>query len=229
MDWTSLIGRPRPAESDALRLLAVVHQLGESTDGGEWQLRGERTLLELEHLVLQPRLLAHVLMHLFDLDPTWESRRATVSRRVRQLIELDERRGVRVRRRGTLGASLDFPPTARWRRLDDALAAASMRGLLRVDVQGQQGAGGGDVVYRLQRGGARLLDDHFYTEGHAAARQLEVSGVIREFLPRWDGEWIAQQIDEARESVSAFRYAEQIPLERSILPEIFLVTFDERL
>ncbi|MEO1086798.1 MAG: hypothetical protein AAFY88_21400, partial [Acidobacteriota bacterium] len=227
------------------RLLAVVHQLGEPSGDplgepsgdplGEpsgdslrepsdaaWSLRGEATLIQLEHLVGQPRLLAHLLMHLHDLDPSWAPR-ATVSRRVRQLIELDERRGVRTRRRGTLGASLDFPDLARWRPLDDALAAASMRGLLVVDVDG------GDLVYRLQPGGARLLEDHFYTEGHGAARQLEVSGVVREFLPRWDGAWIAEQLEDARESVSAFRYAEQIPLERSVLPEIFLVTFDERL
>ncbi|MEM8993176.1 MAG: hypothetical protein AAGF23_00160 [Acidobacteriota bacterium] len=223
MDWTSLIGRARPAEPDALRLLAVVHQLGEAS-GDAFLLRGEATLIQLEHLVTQPRLLAHLLMHLHDLDPSWAPR-ATVSRRVRQLIELDERRSVRGRRRGTLGASLDFPDLARWRPLDDALAAASMRGLLVVEVDGQDA----ELVYRLQPSGARLLDDHFYTEGHGAARQLEVSGVVREFLPRWDGAWIAEQLEDARESVSAFRYAEQIPLERSVLPEIFLVTFDERL
>lgn len=222
MDWTSLIGRPRPAESDALRLLAVVHQLGDETSVG-WRLRGEETLLQLEHLVQHPRLLAHLLMHLFDLDPAWAPQRATVSRRVRQLIELDERRGVRTRRWGTLGVSLDFPPLARWRLLDDALASAAIRGLLQVEMDGAE------LVYVVQPAGVRLLEDHFYTEGRDAARQLEVGGVVREFLPRWDGPWLAAQLEEARESVAAFRYAEQIPLERSVLPEIFLVTFDERL
>lgn len=227
MQRTSLIGPERPADADALRLLAVVHQLGEPADAGRWRLEGEETLLQLEHLVLRPRLLAHLLIHLFELTPSWADRRPTLSRRVRQLIELEERRGVRERRRGTLGASLDFPPLAGWRRLDDALATLSMRGLLELGVS--SGAAGGDLFFELRPAGARLLDEHFYSESRDAARQLEVSGVIREFLPRWQGAWLAGQLEEARESVAAFRYAEQIPLERPVLPEIFLVTFDERL
>ena len=213
-----------PTDGDALRLLAVVHQLGEETETGRFRLDGEETLLQLEHLVQQPRLLAHLLIYLFDQTPAWTGRRATLSRRVRQLIELEERRGVRERRRGTLGASLDFPSLAGWRRLDDILATLSMRGLLELGVPSQ-----GGLYFELRAAGATLLDEHFYSEGREAARQLEVSGVIREFLPRWQGAWLAQKLDEARESVAAFRYAEQLPLERPVLPEIFLVTFDERL
>jgi len=99
-----------------------------------------------------------------------------------------------------------------------------MRGLLDIHLTEETG-----IAYELQPAGAALLDEHFYSEGREAARQIEVSSVLREFLPQWQGPWLVRQLDEARESVAAFRYAEQIPLERPILPELFVVTFDERL
>ncbi|MEM6797195.1 MAG: hypothetical protein AAF725_24700, partial [Acidobacteriota bacterium] len=173
----------RPLEAEALRLLTVIHQLGEPSSDGSRRLVGESTLLQLDHLVRHPPLLAHLLIHLYDTDDSWIERRLAVSRQVRQLLSLDASRSAAPRPKGLPESHLDFPPQARWRRLDDALALASSRGLLEVGVS--DGAPRPELHYEVTPAGADLLENRVFTDGPETPRHLEICGVIREFLPQW--------------------------------------------
>ncbi len=133
MDWTPMIGRYRPVEQDALRVLTVVHQLGErpaaATPGSErrWLIDTESQLQHLDHLVRHPIDLTYVVFdQVRSRGSELEAHLGDLARRVRRILGAS--------RRGRHRPSLlrPFDPGS-WQRWDDALALLSCRGLLRVE------------------------------------------------------------------------------------------------
>ncbi len=72
------------APLDALRLLTLVHQLGEPQEAeNEALLRGERRLLLLDHLLRHPSTLALLLIDAYERLPELGEKRAGLVRRLR--------------------------------------------------------------------------------------------------------------------------------------------------
>lgn len=154
MDWTSWAGRPGPVDLEALRLLVLLHRLGDeppaevdsagtlAPDQIVRQLQDERRVQCLDHLLAHPATLAYVLMDAYiGSDGDLAEQRGAVARRVRWLLANDRRSydpARRGRRRGQNSAErVDekrlhrFQPFV-WRRWDDTLATLHSRSLLKV-------------------------------------------------------------------------------------------------
>ena len=163
-----MIGRHRPVEQDAVRVLTLVDLLGqgpdEPPDPGEARtidrfIDTESQLQHLDHLVRHPIDLAYVLMDQVrsGLDPSVETetdidaRFGELALRTRRLLDTaPSRKQPPGRHRPSLLRPFE---TGSWRRWDDALAVLSCRGLLRVETL--SGNHAGELRYRLTSAGAR--------------------------------------------------------------------------
>lgn len=228
---------PRAVELDALRLLALVHQLGEPAGEGAAALRGERRLLALDHLLRHPEQLGLLLVDAFERLPEPAERRtgplrAGLMRRLRWLFGAENAppapafRRARSRAEGAQRRLTFAGEAAPWRRRDDALAQLTCRALLVVEVLAGQPP---ELSYRLTPRGADLLEQRFYPGVKIAGAYLKQCAAIREYLPDWrelDFEARAEAIAERLEQV---RRDEHLPRELDAIPALFERVFRERL
>ncbi len=231
---------PRAVELDALRLLALVHQLGEpagespgeTAEEGVAELRGERRLLALDHLLRHPEQLALLLVDAFERLPELAERRAGLIRRLRWLFGAENAppapafrrarsRAQSVERRLTLPAF-----AAPWRRCDDALAQLTCRALLEVEVLGGQPP---VLVYRLTARGADLLEQRFYPGVKIAGAYLKQCAAIREYLPDWRELDFEARFAAIAERLELLRQEEHVARELDAIPTLFERVFRERL
>lgn len=244
MNWTEIVGRPRPIEVDASRLLVVVDQLGEPTEAvresGDLvaEVIGEARLRLLDHLVRHPVTLAYLLIDAYGRRPRAETRAAT-ARRVRQLLANQRQQRQPLRRRRPWHSTTDALEerrrrhpilTSDWQPLDDALAFLALRDLLRV--RAATAESGVAVGYGVTRRGRAFLDQEVYGDDRHAGLVLELCEVLRELLPSLeldDGEDLGVLLEKVARRSLSFRRDAQIPTERDSLPELFRSTFRERL
>ena len=231
MDWTPITGRHRPVEQDAVRVLTVVHQLGEQpaeTPAGKrrWYVDTESQLQHLDHLVRHPIDLAYVLMdQVRSRGVELEARLADLARRVRQLL------GARRRKRHRPHLLRPFDPGS-WHRWDDALALLGCRGLLRVEARADAPAAGA-LRYRVTDRGARWLGDVLYPQG-GQADCLERCALLRDALPvsllrpQSNGA-LGRYLGETAQRLDAYRGDEQIRPGDDLLGRLFFSTFAEKL
>ncbi len=176
-----MIGRHRPVEQDAVRVLTVVDQLGRGAERPfTWDdartsdrsdsdrfVDTESQLQHLDHLVRHPIDLAYVLMdqvrsgldHSVEAETDVDARFGELARRTRRLLgTTSSRKQTPGRHRPSLLRPFE---TGSWQRWDDVLAVLSCRGLLRVEtLPGEQA---GELRYRLTSAGARWLQESVYS------------------------------------------------------------------
>ncbi len=237
MDWTPIIGRNRPVEHDAVRVLTVVHQLGEQSDERatrslRWFIDTESQLQHLDHLVRHPIDLAYVLMdQVRSRDADFEVRLTDLARRVRQLLGAP-RRG---RHRPSLLRPFD---SGSWHRWDDSLALLGCRGLLRVEPLPGHDRAAGELRYRVTSGGARWLQDSVYPQQGDPATPgtsyRERCQLLRDVLPAGllrprAQETLAPYLRQTAERLDGYRDDEQIRVEGDLLGRLFQSTFAEDL
>ncbi len=244
-----MIGRSRPVEQDAARVLTVVHQLGEQHDGstpaGEWFIDTESQLQHLDHLVRHPIDLAYVLMD--QVRSGLDDPRATAAEigtrlgelagRVRRLLGAASGKTADGKRRKRHRPSLLRPfETGSWQRWDDVLAVLGCRGLLRVEPAPGDG-GGGELRYRLTTGGARWLRESVYprqNEVNSTSTTRERCELLRDVLParllspRPD-DLLGPYLHDIAERLDTYRGDEQIRPEDDLLGRLFQSTFAEQL
>ena len=231
MDWTPITGRRRPVERDAVRVLTVVHQLGEQPAAApagprRWYVDTESQLQHLDHLVRHPIDLAYVVMdQVRSRGVELEAGLTDLARRVRQLL------GTRRRRRYRPHLLRPFDPGS-WHRWDDSLALLGCRGLLRVEARANAEAAG-ELRYRVTGQGARWLADVLYPQG-GQADCLERCGLLRDVLPagllrpRSNGA-LGRYLGDTARRLDAYRGDEQIRPEDDLLGRLFFSTFAEQL
>ncbi len=236
MDWTSLTGSPSPLEPRVLRLLILIDQLGDNVDTGPSEetagaanvvireLTGEWTVLQLDYLVSHLDQLAYLLIDRFDRSQRAANERGNLVRHIRQLRQMQApgKRGRRQHLRHQHLVIADPPSPGPWRRLDDVLADASSRGLLRVELTAEN-----QLAYGLRRRAAELIDAHRH-EGEVA-HLLEVCDVLREFFPHADGDWFEHQLEDMAQSLQELRLEQPMGLEGDPLSTIFTNTFGQQL
>lgn len=221
MDWTPVIGRRRPVEQDALRILTVVHQLGERPNR-RWFIDHESQLQHFDHLVRHPIDLAYVLIDQFRQRPELDPRRADVARRIRQLLDTPS---LPRRQRSLLRP---FEPGS-WKRWDDVLAYLDCRALMRTQLLADRG-----LRYRLTGRGARWLQESVYPSHRGSGTYRERCELLRAVLPASllqpataatlgaDSSAIGRRLD-------AYRDEEHVGPEDDLLGHIFQATFREAL
>lgn len=217
-----MIGRRRPVEQDALRILTIVHQLG-------WRPAGERgprrcidtenQLLALDHLVRRPVDLAYVLLLEARARPEPEPQ---LARRVRHLVGATPTR----RRR----ASLRSFERASWVRCDDALALLGCRALLRVEVLPAVP----DLRYLLTARGAAWLEETANPAADSLAPIRERCRMLRRSLPaavleRRGDTSLETYLRRTGRRLAALRQEEQIHLEDDLVGHLFEEVFHQRL
>ncbi len=230
-----MVGRYRPVEQDALRVLTVVHQLGERTADeppARWFIDTESQLRHLDHLVRHPIDLAYLLIDQLRTRPgRLEPPSGDLAPRVRQLLGAP-RRG---RHRAMLLRPFD---RGSWHRLDDALALAACRGLLRVEpltVAEGEGAGAGELRYRLTGGAASWLRGSVYPRQPGLAPYRERCELLREVLPesllrpRSPEGGLGACLRSTAERLEDFRSDAQLRPEDDLLGRLFQSTFREML
>ena len=217
-----MIGNGRPVEQDALRILTIVHQLGERPDR-RWFIDSEHLLRPLDHLVRHRIDLAHVLMDQVRARPSQLApRRAELARRVRQLLAAPPQPHHRQ------AVLRPFEPGP-WERLDDVLAYLGCRGLLQVESLPSHA-----VRFRLTDQADRWLRRSVYPAADGLAPCRERCALLRDVLdpdllrPEGEPELDAylQQIDRR---LATLRREEQIPLEEDMLSRLFQISFLEPL
>ncbi|MCG8454746.1 MAG: hypothetical protein MI919_00585, partial [Holophagales bacterium] len=203
-DWIEILGRPRPIEVDALRILVVTHRLGTEPRGEPAArdfarvVEGEELLALLDQLVRRPITAVYLLLDLFRRRPELAGRRAEMARRVRQRLAVDRQRRQPARRRRPWKSAADaleesrrrhpFEPP-RWRRLDAPVAFLSSRGLMGFHLEeAVRGPAGGSVppvqiTYGLTEAGERLLEERAYPEDRDRTLVLQVCEALAELLP----------------------------------------------
>ncbi len=233
MDWTPIIGRYRPLEQDALRLLTIVHQLGEQPPEpppaeSRWFVDTESQLQHLDHLVRHPIDLAYVAIdQVRSRGAELEIHRADLARRLRRLL------GAPQRGRHRPHLLRPFDPGA-WQRWDDALAILGCRGLLRVEPRPAGDSGAADLRYRLTAEGNRWLGQAVYPEQELLAPLRERCELLRAMLPesllkpRPPASLAAYLLDTA-ERLESYRRDEQVRPEGDLLGRLFHSTFREAL
>lgn len=219
-------------ELDALRLLTLVHQLGEPLEiEGESRFRGEQSLLALDFLLRHPDTLALLLLDAYERLPELGEKKAGLIRRLRWLLGAENSpatptfrraraRGQGVEQRLTF-AELSIP----WRRRDDALAQLTCRALLVVEVEGQPPG----LAYRITGRGADLLEQRFYPGVKIAATYVKRCTAIRELLPDWQGLPIETRLQAISERLETLRREEQIAREQGVIALLFERTLQEKL
>lgn len=228
----------RAVELDALRLLALVHQLGEPlAEENASSLRGEGRLLALDHLLRHPEQLALLLVDAYERLPELAERRSGalrsgLMRRLRWLFGAENAPPAPAFRRARSRAQgaerrltfAGFAPS--WRRCDDALAQLTCRALLAVEVESGQPP---TLVYRLTPRGAELLEGRFYPGVKIAGAYLKQCAAIREYLPDWRELDFAGRLEAIAERLEAIRLEEHVPRELDAIPTLFERVFRERL
>ncbi len=245
MDWTPMIGRYRPLEQDALRVLTIVHRLGEQPATPpaepEWRIDSESQLQHLDHLVRHPIDLAYVLIdQVRSRGAELAIPRADLARRLRRLLGAP-RSG---RHRPHLLRPFD---AGSWQRWDDVLAFAGCRGLLRVepisagkrpsagDSRQEEGLGAGiHLRYRLTAEGARWLGQAVYPGGERLTSLRERCELLRTVLPDdllrpRSQAALAASLRATGERLEDYRRDEQIRPEDDLLGRLFRSTFREAL
>ncbi len=246
MNWTSLIGRRRPVEIDALRLATLIHQLGEPPSGTSGvqddqhivrRIDGESRLQSLDHLLRHPTTLAYVLIVQFSQRPELAERRGTLARRVRQLLANERQQHLPARRRRPWQTRSDgrsnltlhpFVPSY-WQQLDDVLAFLGSRDLVRVAVRPQTGSTPPALSYGLTQEAAELLERDLYPKDRNSMLHLQLCGIIADLLPPLDDRQWPALLQETQRHLDQFKQEEQIPLEQDPLGVLFQVTFQEQL
>jgi len=226
---------------DALRLLTLVHQLGErppegaaegSGEDGAAVLRGERQLLALDHLLRHPETLGLLLVDAFERLPELAEKRAGLTRRLRWLFGAESSPPAPAFRRArsraqTAERRLVFASfAAPWRRCDDALAELTCRALLEVGVDAGQPP---VLAYRLAPRGAELLEQRFYPGVKIAGAYLKQCAAIREYLPDWRRLDFEQRLGAVTDRLESLRAEEHVPREIDVIPTLFESVFSERL
>ncbi len=231
MERTPKIERERLGELDAVRLLTVVHQLGElpaePPSERRWLIDTESRLRHLDHLVRHPIDLAYVLMdQVRGRGVELESRLAELARQARRLLQAPRRR----RRRPHLLRPFD---AGSWRRFDDALAVAGCRGLLRVEpLPTGRDEGAGDLRYRLTAAGARWLRESIYprrNHGYRDRCQLLRDVLPAEALHPGPSTALADYLHGVRRRLDELSRDERIRPEDDLLGHLFHGTFAEAL
>ena len=209
---------------------------------------GETRLRQLDHLVRHPVTLAYLLIDGYERQPD-PDRRATAARQVRQLLANARQQHQPVRRRRPWQSMADGLEERRrrhpivaaaWQPIDDALAFLAIRDLLRVaPVNGSEAAesGEGALVFGVTMKGRALLRDSVYPSDRDVALYLQICEILLELtsippgLPGIsDAEGaLADLLEKVERRLTAFRRDAQIPFERDPLPELFRLTFRERL
>ncbi len=235
MDWTPVIGRHRPLQQDALRILIVVHQLGRRSRaaGIHSSVETESHLQSLDHLVREPVDLAYVVMDQFSQQRELRDRRAGLARKVRGLLTPQDPRPVRSARRDReqrRSRREPFDPGA-WERWDDVLAFLGCRGLLRVQPLPEKPR---ELAYLLTTGGARLLEEKIYPAHPTASPYVERCRLLSETVFRQreshlGGAALHNDLREVGQRIEIYRRDEQISIEEDLLNHLFQATFGESL
>ena len=215
MDWTPILGRSRPIEQDALRLLTLVHQLGAPPVEGDVRavLTGEGHLLAADHLVRHPATLAFVLLDHLGRPSSPEARRAELLRRIRSLLHDDASHG-------TTQHHFHFNA---WERFDDALAFLACRGLLQIrPVAGEPST----LAYRLPEAAAQRLEESIYpTEGSLEPIRercrLLADGLLKEHRLADPDVAKLPDLSAVAARIEGFRHREQIAPEDNLLERFF--------
>jgi hypothetical protein len=231
---------PAAVELDALRLLTLVHQLGEPlaevgeplADAKTSLLRGERLLLALDHLVRHPATLALLLIDAFERLPQLAGKRAALLRRLRWLLDAENTppaptfRRARSRVQGAERRLTLAPAAIPWRRRDDALAHLTCRALLAVEpLPGSPPLAG----YRITPRGVDLLEQRFYPAVKIAAAYQKRCAAVREYLPDWQTLDFEASLAAIGDRLEDLRREEQLPRELDVIPSLFERVFRERL
>lgn len=232
MDWTPLIGRRAPVELEALRLMVLVHQLGEPTSSPGFRsvLRGEPHLQTVHHMVRHPGTLALLMTASFRAqpDPAQQQRAAEDVRRV---------------------FAANFPPgedSSRFTRLqpmepftwvsfDDALAFLGCRDLLAVRTSSAPVSSS----YWLTDNGASHLraqsirDDPALQRFRTSCRGLRELGMPPDPSSRRESSgarpWLPADLEHLADSLRVFCHDEQIEVDNDLLGRFFQSTFGEPL
>lgn len=226
MDWTPWIGRRRPVEHDALRILTIVHQLGEPvrSPGLRARVVSEARLQSLDHLVRQPVDLAYALIdHAREAASRDRGARGSgLARDVRRLLPAG-------RRSPLDGERLRPPHGPVWERWDDVLAYLGCRDLLRVRPERRNGSR--QLAYLLTDAGADHLERTVYPKDAGVAPYLERCHLIRDHLlsdPLLDEADLPRHLREVGRRLEAFR-RERLAPEEDLLRRWFRSAFGEPL
>lgn len=235
MDWSALIGRRRPVESDALRLAILVHQLGEPGDEPTpKRVQGEDLLQILDHLLRHPTTLAYVLMdQVARRRPGFEAR-GVFARRVRQLLSNERQQHQPTRRRRPWQTKPDGPvdltlhpfTRPRWQRLDEPLTLLAARDLMRVRLRREERP---LLSYELTARGVDWLESEIYPKDRNSTLYLQLCSIMLDLLPALDGPGWRDLMDEIRHHLDAFRRDERLPVEQDPLAVLFHHVFQEHL
>ena len=215
MDSTSTQGLARSTEQDALRLLAVVHHLGDPVEesGVHSVLVGEERLLAYDHLSRHPGTLALLLLDRAARDP-----HEIPSRLVDGLRDL-------IAGRDTLDLDLrTLLLPVRWERRDDALAYLGCRALLRVRPWPEEGEPP-RLSYWLPDRVAESLDDQIYPAEPALEAIRRRCRLMADYLPTE----VEIDLSGTRQRFETFRQEEQLDLEDDLLASFFQSIFGEAL
>lgn len=217
-----MIGRHRPVEPDAFRILVEIHQLGARQDR-RWFIQGERTLQSLDHLVQQPIALAYVaLIALRSRDPPAALLKEAADR-IRRLLNLPRT----LRHRRSIAETFEIGTWTRW---DDCLAYLKCRNLLAVSPIERD-----DLRYELTDQAIRWLDDSLSSMAESTAelgRIVERCVLLRMvFEPKVLNlpERLAETLREVGPRLTVYRQEEQLALEDDLISRLFQATFLEPL
>lgn len=223
MEWPPWIGRRRPLEEDALRILTVVHQLGRPVRaaGFSSRLDGESRLQHLDHLVRHPVDLAFALM--LSVAST-DRRRPAAAREVRSLLPVPPGDPNRPR-----ALTLHRFDHGSWERWDDVWAYLGCRSLLRVRPDGEPPS---DLAYLLTDEAAAHLESLYLSE-KGLAPYVERCRILGKHLPRPDREPMDGALDldlpGLARRLDAYRREERLAAEEDLLSRLFQTTFGEPL
>ena len=231
MEPTIKSERQRPVAQDALRLLTVVHLLGEqevehpaAADEGRWFIDTESRLLHLDHLVRHPIDLAYLLMDQVEARrDELDAELAELAAGARRLLATPRQ----PRRRPAL--LRPFEP-ASWLRWDDPLAYLGCLDLLRVEP-----LAGCDLRFRLTARGAAWLEHTVYPAAAESFAPIRARcELLRAILPAallrsGDGARLAAYLRQTHQRLDAYRLDERIQLEEDMLARLFQATFLEPL
>jgi len=236
MDRTPWNGRRRPVEQDALRLLAVVHHLGEPAAEAGYRSRvaGEGRLQRLDHLVRHPADLAFVVLDRLDRCDGLTRYRDELVPALRRLLPAVEPGDPEPVEEELAGGRLHrFHPVA-WERRDDALAYLGCRDLLRVRPLPESA---GELGYLLPEGAAEWLETEVYPSAADPAeglgRLVERCRLLARVLGGTDGiddpdappdpevADLAGYLRRVDHRLEDFRREERVPFEEDLLSRFF--------
>ena len=224
MDWTPWIGRHRPIEDDALRILAVVHQLGEPSPEAGFNafVSGERHLQWLDHLVRRPIDLAFVLIAGHDPATAGGPKRpAALPRDVRRLVA-----GERALQR-LAGERLHRFQGGAWERWDDVWTFLGCRQLAEVRAGGEPAL---DLEYWLSDHGVRHLEGLYASTTDFEPYRERCRVIQRHLADGTGGPADLETITRvASHRLDDFRLEEQLTPEDDLLSRFFHRIFGEHL